>query len=60
MDSGEISSIVAIIGMVPSYLGITGVDSMVIDGAVNGIIAIIAFAAALWSWYSHRVKNPTS
>lgn len=57
MDSGELASIAAIVGMALSYLGVTGVDSTVINGAVNGIIAIAAFGAALWSWYIHRSNN---
>jgi hypothetical protein len=57
MDSGEIASIVAMIGMVLSAIGITGIDSTVLAGAVNGILSIAAIGAAIWSWYSHREKN---
>jgi hypothetical protein len=57
MDSAEIASIVAIAGMGLSYLGVTGVDSTVINGAINGVIAIVAFGAALWSWWAHRKNN---
>ena len=54
MNSAEISSIVAIVGMLFSYLGITTIDSSTVTGAVNGLIAIITFGAALYSWYAHR------
>ena len=57
MDSGEIAAIVAVVGMILNYLGITSIDSSAITGAVNGIIAIIAFGAALWSSYKHRQTN---
>lgn len=57
MDSGEIASVVAIVGLGFSYFGITGIDSSVVTGAINGIIAIVTFAAALWSWYIHRQTN---
>jgi hypothetical protein len=60
MDSGEISSIVTIVGLGFSYFGITGIDSSVVTGAINGLIAVVTFGAALWSWYSHRQKNSTS
>lgn len=60
MNSGEVSSIVAIVGMVFTYLGITSVDSTIITGAVNGIIAIITFGAAIWSWYVHRTSDNTN
>jgi hypothetical protein len=60
MDSGEITSIVTIIGMIFTYLGITSVDSTVITGAVNGLIAVVTFGAAIWSWYVHRSNNTTN
>jgi hypothetical protein len=60
MDSGEITSIVTIIGMIFTYLGITSVDSTVITGAVNGLIAVVTFGAAIWSWYIDRTKNDTT
>jgi hypothetical protein len=56
MDSGEISAIVAVIGMALSYFGIT-VDPALVNGAVAGGIAIVTFGAALYSAYSHRQKN---
>lgn len=58
MDSGEISAIVAVIGLVLSYFG-AAIDPSLIQGAVSGIIAIVTFGAALWSWYLHRTKNAT-
>lgn len=57
MDSGSISALVAIAGMFLSALGITGVDSSVLNSAANGVISIVAIGAALWSWYSHRTKS---
>ena len=57
MDSGEVASIVALVGMVLSAIGITGIDSTVLTGAVNGVICVGTIAAAIWSWYSHRQKN---
>lgn len=56
MNSGEIESLVAVIGLVLSALGITGVDSTTLNGAVNGIISVVAIGAALWSWQQHRNK----
>lgn len=57
MDSAEIASVVAIVGMALSYWGITGVDSTTISAAFNGLIAIVTFGAALWSWWAHRKIN---
>lgn len=57
IDSGEIASIVAIAGMVLSAIGVTGIDSDVLTGVVNGFVSIVAVGAAIWSWYSHRQKN---
>jgi hypothetical protein len=59
LDSTEVASIVAGIGLFLSLFGVTGVDSTVINGFVNGVIGIITFAAALWSWWGHRQKNQT-
>jgi hypothetical protein len=53
-SSGEIASVVAVISLVLSSLGITGVDSTVLNGAVNGVLAFIGIGAAVWSWYQHR------
>jgi hypothetical protein len=60
VDSGEISAVVAVIGMILSSLGITGVDSTVLNGAVNGIICIITIGAAAWSWWVHHKINANS
>lgn len=57
MDSGEVASIVTIVGMVLSWIGVTNVDPSLISGAVTGCFAIVTFGAALWSWYIHRQKN---
>ena len=57
MDSGTITSVVAVLGLVLSAVGITGIDSTVLAGAVNGVISIVAIGAAVWSWYSHLNKN---
>lgn len=59
MDSAEISAIVAIGGMILSTLGVTGVDSSVLNGAVNGVISIVTIGAAIWSWYAHHTATPT-
>lgn len=56
-DSGELASIVTGIGLVLTYFGVTGIDSSVITGAVEGVIGIVTFFSAFWSWYSHRQKN---
>ena len=42
------------IGTVFSFLGVTGIDSSVISGAVNGLISIVTLGMALWAWYNHR------
>lgn len=47
----------AVVGLGLSLLGVTGIDAGMINGVVNGFVAIITFGAALWSWYSHRNKN---
>jgi hypothetical protein len=41
----------------PCSRDITSIDSSAITGVINGIIAIVAFGAALWSWYKHRQNN---
>jgi preprotein translocase subunit SecF len=59
MDSGQIASIVAVLGLILSILGVTGIDSTMLTGFVNGVISIITIGAALWSWFSHRDKSST-
>lgn len=56
MDSGEISSIVAIVGLLLTTVG-ANVDPVVVNGAVQGVFGIVTFGAAIWSWWSHRQKN---
>lgn len=56
MNNGEIASLVSIAGMVLTGLGISGVDSGMLTGAANGLVAIVTIIAAVWSWYAHR-KN---
>ena len=53
MSNGQIASLVAFAGLVLSSLGITGIDSTVLTGAVNGVISIVVLIAAIWSWYEH-------
>ena len=60
MDSAEIASIVTIAMLALNYFGITGIDSGMITGAINGILALAAFCAAIWSWYGHRQVNAAS
>lgn len=59
MDSGQIASIVAVLGLILSTLGVTGVDSSVLTGLVNGVVSAVTLVAALWSFYSHRDKTAT-
>lgn len=56
MDSGELSSIVAILGGALTYFG---AGSLVPDvgPAIQGILALITLGAAAWSWYIHRQVN---
>jgi hypothetical protein len=60
MNSGEVAAIVSIIGMLFNYLGVTSINSDVITGAVNGVIAIAVFGCGIYSWYIHRTKDPTT
>lgn len=57
MNTGEVTSIVAIIGLILSTLGITGVDSTIITGAVNGVVSLVVIFAAILSWLHHRWNN---
>jgi len=54
MYTAEIPAVVTVIGTVFSFLGVTGIDSSVISGAVNGLISIVTLGMALWAWYNHR------
>jgi hypothetical protein len=56
MDSGEISSLVALIGMLLTAFG-AGDIVPTIGPAVQGILAIITFGASVWSFISHRNKT---
>jgi len=60
MTSGEATGLVAVIGSFLTFLGVTGVDAGTISGAVNGIIGIVTFVAAVWTWWKHRqaAKDP--
>ena len=57
ISSGEIASIVVGVMLVLNYFGVTGIDSGAVTGVINGIIAIVGFGAALWSWYQHRATR---
>lgn len=57
LDSTEVASIVAGIGLILSIFGVTGVDATTVNGFVNGLIGVITFGAAVWSWWGHRQKN---
>lgn len=47
-------ALTTVIGTFLSFLGVTGVDAGVISGAVNGIIALLTFATAIWAWRAHK------
>lgn len=53
-STGEVAAVVAIVGMLLTGIGITGIDSGIISGAVNGIFSIITLVAAVVSWWQHR------
>lgn len=53
MTQGEITSIVTVIGTFLTFLGITGVDTMVLSTAVQGIIALATIIASIMTFYSH-------
>lgn len=57
IDGGEIAAIVTGIGLVLTYFGVTGIDSSIITGAVEGVVGIVTFISAFYSWYSHHQKN---
>ena len=59
MTSGEIASLVTVIGSFLTILGITGIDSGMISSLVNGIIAFVTIVTAVWAFVQHRkaVKN---
>jgi hypothetical protein len=56
MDSGEISAIIAFLGSIAVYFN-AGDLVPYIGPTVQGVIAVITFGAAAWSWYQHRAKN---
>ncbi len=56
-STGEVAAVVAVIGVVLSGLGITGIDTGMVNSAVNGGIALATLVAALISWYQHRKVN---
>jgi cellobiose-specific phosphotransferase system component IIC len=58
MDTGLASSIVVILSMALSDFGYA-VDPTIITNAIQGVLAIIAFVAAVYSAYSHAQKNST-
>ena len=55
IDSGTITGVVAAVGFALSYFG-WNVDPQLINGAVAGVIALVAFGSALWSAYKHTQK----
>ncbi len=56
-STGEVAAIVAVLGVVLSGLGVTGIDAGMVSGAVNGAIALATLVAAIISWYQHRKVN---
>lgn len=54
INTSEIPAIVTVAGTIFSFLGITGIDPQVLNGAITGIISIITIATAVWSWWLHR------
>ena len=54
ITSGELAALATIIGTGLSFLGVTGIDASVISGAINGVIAIATFAAAIYAWSQHK------
>jgi LytS/YehU family sensor histidine kinase len=57
MNGGEIAAVVSIVSMALTYFGIQ-IDPGLVNGAVSGVFALIAFGAAIWSWQVHS-KNQT-
>ncbi len=57
IDSGEISGIVAVLGVLLSIFHITGVDANTLTGLVNGVVCLVTVCAACYSVWSHHQKN---
>jgi hypothetical protein len=53
-NSGAVAAIVTIAGLVLSELGVTGIDSSMLNNAINGLVSVGVVAAALWSWHKHH------
>jgi hypothetical protein len=58
-STGDITAIVTIVGSVFAFLGITGIDSAVVNSAVTGIISLVSIVAAVHAYYS-RPSAPQS
>lgn len=56
MDAGETTALITIIGGILTVLGAGNVVPL-IGPALQGLLAIITFGAAVWSFVSHRNKN---
>lgn len=59
MDAGAVAGITALVGLVLSIVGVTGIDAGMISSALNGLISIVTLGAAIYSVVSHRQKNAT-
>lgn len=54
MQSSEIPAIATFVGTIFTFMGITGIDSSLISGAIQGVIALVTLVLAIVSWYKHR------
>lgn len=54
MQTSEIPAIATFVGTIFTFMGITGIDTSVIGGAIQGLIALVTLVLAVVSWYKHR------
>ncbi len=57
MTSAEIASAVAVLGLLFNYFGFTSIGSDQITGALNAVVFLVTFGAAVWSAWVHRQNS---
>jgi len=54
MTAGEATAIATVIGSVLTLLGVTGIDSSVVNGIGTGLIAFFTLCTAIHAWWAQR------
>ncbi len=59
LNSAEITALIAVIGTVFSFLGLT-IDPALLQSGILGLVSFVTLLTTIWSWWIHHKNTATT